>query len=231
MISTVFNGWYLATSTSVVLLLLIWFSFPSEIVTVIFLCEPSLGWIQNIVSPAHHFAVFHCSWKSLCLHREFRVSVSCTACEMHKRALVCSPGLKFNDPVLSNLLVHWMIMNVLSLRVIDPGNLASVNLSVPRVWVNICRSACSFVVFFSLVESYSVDVLLDMKWVSIGADTFSLNSAINKFLSVWRGSWRDCPDVIGELCWNCFQCLLGHYLAHSSDIFWHIKIIKLLLIW
>ncbi len=67
------------------------------------------------------------------------ISVSGSTCEKHQRALVGTPGLKFDDPVLANLLVLRVVVHVFTLWVIDTCNLRAVDLLIPGVRMNVER--------------------------------------------------------------------------------------------
>ena len=62
-----------------------------------------------------------------------RVSISGTTSEEHERALVSTPRLEFDDPVLTDLFVLRVVVHVLALGVIDASDLGFVNLIIPRV--------------------------------------------------------------------------------------------------
>ena len=76
---------------SIVELLLWCLSFPGEVVRVGLLCVPSLGGIEDVVSPAHHLAGLNGSRKGLDLHGHLGVSVASCAGIEHKRTFVVSP--------------------------------------------------------------------------------------------------------------------------------------------
>lgn len=68
-----------------------------------------------------------------------------------ERALVGTIGFEFDNPVLSDLLVLRMTVNMLALRMIDSGNLCSVELSIPRVTIDVKRSASTLIKLLSLI--------------------------------------------------------------------------------
>ena len=94
---------------------------------------PSLLWVENVVSPSHHLAGLDSRGKSVDLDRVLGVSVSGCACEEHQRALVGAPRFKFDDPVLSDLLILWVVVQVLALGVVDARDLCAIDLYVPRI--------------------------------------------------------------------------------------------------
>lgn len=214
---------------SIVWLLLLWFAFPAEVIGVALLCVPSLCGVQDIKAPAHHFASFNGSRESLNLHGMLGISIpSCARVEV-KRALVGAPRFEFDNPMLSNLLVLRVVVNMLALRVINSSNLWSVDLSVPRIAVNVKWSAGTLIDFFSLIETDFVDVSISLKVMTIGEDGHSLDGPIKKLLGIWGWARWNSPNIVSKLLGNSLKSLLGHYLANSCDIFWHIKIIILII--
>ena len=111
------------TTISIICFLLGSLALPLEIVRIILLGVPSLLRVENIVSPSHHFAGLDCCCEGLGFNCMLGISVSGSTCEKHQRALVGTPRLKFDDPVLANLLVLWVVVHVFALWMIDTCNL------------------------------------------------------------------------------------------------------------
>ena len=136
---------------SIIWSLILRLSFPGEVVRVALLSVPSRLWIQNIISPAHHFAILYSSGEVRNLHWKLWISVSSGACEVHQRAFVSSPWLKFNYPVLSYLLILRVVVDMFPLGVIYSCNFTSVKLAIPHIRVNVEWSTCSLIKLFSLI--------------------------------------------------------------------------------
>ena len=207
---------------SIVKLLLWCLSFPGKVVRVGLLCVPSLGRIEDIITPAHHLACLNSSWECLHFHGHLGVSVTSSTGKKHKRTFVGSPWFKLDDPMFTDVLIHWVIVDVFSLRMIDSCNFWTIDLLIPRIWVDICRSAGANVVFVALVKTDTVNIGADLQVSTVRYNAHTLNGAVKQLWCVGRAARRDCPDVSIKFCSHCFKGLLSDTLWKSCDIFWHI---------
>jgi hypothetical protein len=124
---------------------------------------PFMVWIEDIISPSHHFTVLNSSTQSVNFVWNLCISILCGWGPTHKRTFIGSCSFKLDDPVLSYVLIIRMIMNVFLLWLIDSGNSVSLFLVVPYIWLIVGRSTCLNIIFWSLENSNHIWVLFHVK--------------------------------------------------------------------
>ena len=88
---------------------------------------PCVGWVHNVVAPAHRLTMSHGVLQTSNTHSNSSVSVSSGTRPAHQWALPLAFTAEFDGPVVVGAVVGRVAMDMLSLGHEDPRNFVSMS--------------------------------------------------------------------------------------------------------